>query len=234
MSSFNVFQIAKEMNGPPGIVHPLLVENYDLVDERLCEMYNGYALTSSNCDEYEAAGLLKENWDWVDRRLEEMCNPKEEKHPFPLCPLPITWGYPRPCDRLESIEDDNDSMESYIGHKRKRSESDISDYEEEAGRTIKRLRCQSPIPTGKYIQLFSNPFCNLDCERYNELATAMVYDDESVGSFEFGSTCGEFNSFIDSIASLSVRAPSCVNVVTDDEESVYYDTDYDCDGYDSP
>lgn len=232
MSSLNVFQVAADMYGPPGLTHPLLVENFAWVDERLREMYNGYALTSSNCDEYEAAGLLKENWAWVDERLEEMYNPIDQD--FPPCPLPITWGYPRPGDRLECIEENSDSVESYIGHKRKRSESDISDYEVEAGRAIKRLRCQSPIPTGKYVPLFSNPFCNLDCERYNELATAMAYEDESVSSLDLESSCGDFSCVVDSIASLSIRPPSHVHVVTDDEESVYYDTDYDCDGYDSP
>jgi len=232
MSSFiNVFQIAKDMNGPPGLVHPLLVENYAWVDERLREMYNGYALTASNCDEYEAAGLLKENYAWVDERLEEMCAITDTD--FPPCPLPITWRG-RNSENPKPLEDDESSVESYIGHKRKRSESDISDYEVEAGRAIKRLRCQSPIPTGKYVPLFSNPFCNLDCERYNELAMAMTYEEDSVSSLDLESNCGDFNCFVDSVASLSVRASSCVNIVTDDEESVYYDTDYDCDGYDSP
>jgi hypothetical protein len=176
MSSLNVFQAAMDMNGPPGLVHPLLVENFAWVDERLREMYNGYALTDSNCDEYEAAGLLKENWAWVDRRLEEMCNQKEKKRPFPLCPLPITWGYPRPCDRLECIEDDESSVESCIGHKRKRSESDLSDHKVEAGRATKRLHCQSPILTGKYLFELSNQFC----EGYS-------YDAESVSSLDLGS-----------------------------------------------
>ena len=229
MSSFNVFQIAKEMNGPPGIVHPLLVENYAWVDERLRAMYNGYALTSSNCDEYEAAGLLKENYAWVDERLEEMCT--ITKPDFLPCPLPITWRG-RNSENPKPLEDDESSVESYIGHKRKRSESDISDYEVEAGRAIKRLRCQSPIPTCKYYSLLSNPFCNLDCERYNAYIDAGEDEILSVSSLDLGSACGDFNCFVDSVSSLSVRAPSCVNVVTDDEETDY--DDYDCDGYDSP
>jgi hypothetical protein len=262
MSSFNnVFQIAKDMNGPPGLVHPLLVENYAWVDERLREMYNGYALTASNCDEYEAAGLLKENYAWVDASLAEKCEVTDED--FLPCPLPLTWGG-RDDGTLVSIEDES-SVESYIGHKRKRSESDISDCEVEAGRAIKRLRCQSPIPTGKFVPLFSNPFCNLDCERYKELGMAMTYEEDSVSSLDLESKCGEIspsvspNSFscIDHAYELlyayghdfewEQRFTSCptppvtingtfeeVHVVTDDEESVYYDTDYDCDGYDSP
>jgi len=51
---------------------PSLVENYAWVDERLREMYYGYALTSFNCSEYEAEGLLNENWSWVDDRLVQM------------------------------------------------------------------------------------------------------------------------------------------------------------------
>ena len=228
MSSLNVFQIAKEMNG---LVHPLLVENYAWVDERLRAMYNGYALTASNCDEYEAAGLLKENYAWVDERLEAKCAINYDDYHFIPCPLPL-WLRPR--DGIEEVplEDDESSVESYIGHKRKRSESDISDYEVEAGRTIKRLRCQSPIPTCKYYSLLSNPFCNLDCERYNAYIDAGEDEIISVSSLDLGSACGDFNCFIDSVSSLSVRAPSCVNVVTDDEETDY--DDYDCDGYDSP
>jgi hypothetical protein len=228
MSSLNVFQIAKEMNG---LVHPLLVENYAWVDERLRAMYNGYALTASNCDEYEAAGLLKENYAWVDERLAAKCAINYDDYHFIPCPLPL-WLRPR--DGIEEVplEDDESSVESYIGHKRKRSESDISDYEVEAGRTIKRLRCQSPIPTGKYYSLLSNPFCNLDCESYNAHIDAGEDEILSVSSLELGSACGDFNCFVDSFASLSVRPSSCVNVVTDDEESDY--DDYDCDGYDSP
>jgi hypothetical protein len=227
MSSLNVFQVAMDMNGPPGITHPLLVENFAWVDERLREMYYGYALTSSNCDEYEAAGLLKENWAWVDSRLEEMCNPPEETY-FPLCPLPITWGYYRNGANMECIEEDSDSVESYIGYKRKRSESDISDYDVEAGRAIKRLRCQSPIPLGKYLFQFSNPFCTLDCERYNYDVENQSYETESVSSLDLDSVCGSCSPCLSSVHPYY----SEVHVVTEDEASEY--DDYDCDGYDSP
>jgi hypothetical protein len=195
-------------------------------------MYYGYALTASNCDEYEAAGLLKENYAWVDERLAARRSAITYNHDhFIPCPLPL-WFRPRNGREEAPLEDDESSVESYIGHKRKRSESDISDYEVEAGRAIKRLRCQSPIPTCKYYSLLSNPFCNLDCERYNAYIDAGEDEIISVSSLDLGSACGDFNCFIDSVSSLSVRAPSCVNVVTDDEETDY--DDYDCDGYDSP
>ena len=115
MSSLNVFQIAKDMNGPPGLVHPLLVENYAWVDERLREMYNIYALTASNCDEYEATGLLSENYAWVDARLAEKCVITAEDYlKRPTQPTCLRHRIGR--------EYDESSVESYIGHKRKRDE----------------------------------------------------------------------------------------------------------------
>jgi hypothetical protein len=222
MSSLNVFQAAMDMYGPPGITHPLLVEKSAWVDERLREMYYRYALTSSNCDEYEAAGLLKENWAWVDSRLEEMCNPPEEEH-FPLCPLPVTWGYYRNGGNMDYIEEDSDSVESYIGYKRKRSESDISDYEVEAERAVKRLRCQSPIPTSKYIFQFSNPFCSLDCERYNYAIVIDLDEEDTVSSLDLESVCESCSPSL-----------SLVHVVTDDEGSEYDYDDYESLRYHSP
>ena len=204
----------------------LLIENSAWIDERLREMYYSYALTDSNWDEYEKAGLLKEKYAWVDERLEEMCAVTDED--FLPCPLPLRWGG-RDDGNLVCIEDDESSAESSISNTRKRSESDISDYEEEAERAIKRLRCQSPILTGFYHHLFTNPF--LDCELYNEHITATADEAESVSSLELDSECGDPNCFVDAVESLTT---SCdVNVVSD-EELVYYDTDYDCDGYDSP
>lgn len=174
MSSINVFQVAMDFNGPPGLTHPLLVENYAWVDERLREMYNGYALTASNCAEYEAAGLLKENWAWVDDRLREMCEITDED--FLPMPAPLAWANYRGDAQLESLEE----VTSLTGYKRKRSESDISDYEEEAERAVKRLRCQSPLPTGKYInELFDN---KIIVENYDE----ECYLDSEVSSISCG------------------------------------------------
>lgn len=168
MSSINVFQVAMDLNGPPGLTHPLLVENYAWVDERLREMYYGYALTASNCDEYDAAGLLTEKWAWVDNRLKEMCTVSDwDILPY-SCPAPLTWANYRAGANLECLEEE----ERLSGHKRSRSESDISDYEDEAHRAVKRLRCQSPLPTGKYInELFDNKIVLGNYDEEYELAT---------------------------------------------------------------
>ena len=141
MSSINVVQSAS---------YSLPVEKYGWVDECLCEKYYGYALSDTNIDEFIAAGLLGEHSAWVDLALEKMCNPSDDDIPLPR-PAPLAWVDYRSGAPLESLEDTDegsleDSDESLIGHKRKRSESDISDYEEEADRVINRLGCQSPIP----------------------------------------------------------------------------------------
>ena len=81
MSSINVFQVAKDSFGPPGLTHPLLVENYAWVDKRLHEMYYDYVITSSECDEYDAEGFLNENYAWIDAKLDEMCHPSNSPSP---------------------------------------------------------------------------------------------------------------------------------------------------------
>lgn len=183
MSSLNVFEAAMDMTGPPGLTHPLLVENYAWVDERLREMYYGYALTDLNSDEYEEAGLLKEHYDWVDRMLATPSPTIEDELRCVPCPMPLSWGYFRNGANLESLEpeilEDDSSCE-----KRERSESDISDYQEEADRVVKRLRCQSPIPTGTYEPLITNPCYNLDCDRLNTACFESGCD-ESIDSHEF-------------------------------------------------
>ena len=152
-----MFQIAKDMNGPPGITHPLLIESYAWIDERLREMYYSYALTNAK---YESTDLLKQNWDWVDNALENMSKITDEDllPPRPAC---LVWVNYRSDAQLEHLEEDI----SLQGSKRKRSESDISDYEDEAARVINRLECQSPFPTGKYINKLSNPkFISGNCD----------------------------------------------------------------------
>ena len=151
MNVFSKFAtIAMDAYAPPGITQPLLVENYDWVDQSLREKYYGYALTSENADEFEYADLLTEKYDWVDRRLEELCAPKPIRY-IPLAHTPITWCNYKHKDSFETLENQNTK---FIGIKRKRYESDISDYEVQVNRVIKRLRCQSPIPKGKlYINI---------------------------------------------------------------------------------
>jgi hypothetical protein len=122
MSSTNVFAAAFATNGPPGIIHPFLVENYAWVDLRLRELYYGYALSSDNCDEYQDAGLLKEKWDWVDKRLSENSIQTGKI----MCPCHMTWA----------------NYHSKATHFYLEDIDNLDDY---------RLECQSPTPQNKYL-----------------------------------------------------------------------------------
>lgn len=201
--SSNMFASIMEIESCPGPSLILLNENYSWVDQRLSELYNNYALTAENCDDYISAGLLDENWSWADQKLEQMVEVSKE------------------C--------------SILG-KRKRSESDISDYDEEVSRAVKRfrigselpsspsnsererLRCQSPFPTNNYTFMpLSNPFCNLDCEIYN-----YKYD------------CSDNTSSISSLnlesnqdnISAQCSACECVSELSiEDSQDIEYDSD---------
>ena len=165
---------AMDFNGPPGLTHPLLVEKYTWVDQRLNEFYHNYALTADNCDEYEAAGLLTENWAWVDDSLRkkyysyaltsENCDEYEEAGL--LCLAPLAWVDYRERDKHYSLEED--TRELVIG-KCSRSESDISDHEEEVTRVFKRLRYQSPLPSNKYYNIGSKDYDYYDYYDYYSL-----------------------------------------------------------------
>jgi hypothetical protein len=197
-----VFQVAMDLYSPPGITHPILKENYAWVDERLREMYYGYALTSDNYDEFKYNGLLKENYDWVDRKLEEMCKQDEvNNHLFQS----LNWCNYKSEAQTDCIKD-KQSVESSIGKKRKspidmsdseeeeqrvfkrlriqapvlmRSDSDISELTEDDGRVSKRLRCSSPHPKGKYI----NVPCDED-ECVDDESIEFVEDEEDESIYE--------------------------------------------------
>ena len=68
----------------------LFKENWGWVDERLRELYYGYALNEETYDEYQGDGLFKENWAWVDESLSEKYDlePVEEVY---LTQCPLTW-----------------------------------------------------------------------------------------------------------------------------------------------
>ena len=91
MNLINIFNAAMDMNGPPGLTHPLLVENYS----------------------------------WVDKRLSEMSAIPNNILPFALPPPFKCVNY----NRDDYLAEDIVSVESYVGHKRKRSESNDSDYD---------------------------------------------------------------------------------------------------------
>jgi hypothetical protein len=77
MSLSRAIAIACDLNGPPGIVHPLLQENYDWVDKRLGELYHSYALSDDS----------SEQWSSVDSDIENQYNSLE----FLPCPAPVVW-----------------------------------------------------------------------------------------------------------------------------------------------
>lgn len=147
MMSTDLFQLAKNsVNGPPGLIHPLLQEHYSWVDNQLQDLYYGYALTPENCDEYDECGLLNEKYAWVDQKLEEMCIYKNKPY-CPLrysCPPPITWLKNRYGSDLRPLEDDcvdvdrginahiyYNSMPYLIPHENYDSISYISDDDED-------------------------------------------------------------------------------------------------------
>jgi hypothetical protein len=195
-----VFQVAMDLYSPPGITHPILKENYAWVDERLREMYYGYALTSDNYDEFKYNDLLKENYDWVDRKLEEMCKQDEvDNQVFQS----LNWCNYKSEAHADCIKD-KQSDESSIGKKRKspidmseseeeeqrvfkrlriqapvlmRSDSDISELTEDDGRVSKRLRCSSPHPKGKYINVPYDEDESVDDESI-EFVEASLFDSD--------------------------------------------------------
>jgi len=120
--NFNIFQIAMNINAPPGIIHPLLQENYAWVDECLREKYY------NNFDDKE---LLNEPYDY-----ELVNNELEENGISFLKPTPITWANYKSRAILKCIEDeDKNDNEIYI-ETRNRTESDISNYEVNVGKII--------------------------------------------------------------------------------------------------
>ena len=126
MSNISIFQIARDLNGPPGLTHPLLKENYDWVDNLLKEKYYLYGLTEQNINDYEDSGLLNEKWAWVDKRLEDIYKFEEsiennEVNILPLRLTPITWV------NYKSYNEDKSLEEEYVNQlKRKYSDSESS------------------------------------------------------------------------------------------------------------
>ena len=224
MTSATVFQIAAmDCYGPPGLTHPLLVENYAWVDQLLREKYYGYALTAQNCDEFDAADLLTENYAWVDRKLEEMCAFNDEN--WPLALAPITWANYRQGAVLEYLEDPDRQL---IGIKRKRSNSDISDYEVEVDRVIKRLRCQSPVPKGKLCITIPNVVTD-DEESECDDASSLVSVDLSEITYDEG--VAQISECDDEIVTgpwWAVIHPEAATELLGEGYSCYDEPDIDC------
>ena len=60
----NAFITPDLLSGPPGLVHPLLVEKYAWVDARLEKMCS---VVEENDDNYQNFKLLTENEDWLEK-----------------------------------------------------------------------------------------------------------------------------------------------------------------------
>ena len=117
----NMFQIDMNINEPPGIIYPLLKEKYAWIDEYLQEKYY------NNFDDKE---LLNEQYDYelVVHDIEISL----------LKPTPITWANYKSRELLKGIEDeDKNDNEIFITYKnRKRSDSNMSNYEVNVGKVI--------------------------------------------------------------------------------------------------
>jgi hypothetical protein len=230
MNSVSVMQAAAMAPyGPPGLTHPLLIEKYAWVDQRLREKYYNYALTSKNVDEYQYADLLTENYAWVDRRLADMCAFNEDDH-LPPALAPSTWANYRENAVLECLEDPNKKI---VGIKRKRYESDISEYEVEADRVVKRLRCQSPIPKGKLSLEIPHIVSEDENENEEDCYSDIVSVDLSDITYDEGSAQISDYEFDDEIISgtgcESVYPEFAFNLLNPgysyDDESIPYDID---------
>ena len=68
MSKSVVISILNSVDGPPGIIHPLLVEKYSWVDQRLEELYYDYEITPDNKDK---TGSYKMTWEDYINILEQ-------------------------------------------------------------------------------------------------------------------------------------------------------------------
>lgn len=148
MSASSVYDIAMGYNAPPGLVHPLLQENYAWVDERLC--INQYSF-EYDCDDCELGIPLRPcPIAWLDYRLDHIAKGIEEVEE------PIVYK------RKRAESDISDHEEELVTVFKK----------------IKLENREFPIAGVKYIyEPLSNPFCNLDCENYNYKCSLIGQDD---------------------------------------------------------
>jgi hypothetical protein len=142
MSSICHSVIPMEMNSE------LLKENWDWVDQRLENLYHGYGITEDNYEDYLDAGLLVKIGSWIDNELQNQYD-NEFEDTIP-CPAPISWVNHRDNASQHCLEE--------VITPRSRAESDISDHSDEVERVVKRLNCQSPLPTG-LCHIYYNHVC---------------------------------------------------------------------------
>ena len=127
-------------SAPDWTMNPeLMQENWAWVDQGLEELYNGYGVPSDNCDDCIDAGLLIERWDSLNNEMENQYSIEFED--LIPCPAPICWVLYKNFDSQHCLEEEE---------RRSRAESDISDHSDKVERALKRLECQSPMPTGMF------------------------------------------------------------------------------------
>ena len=116
-SNLTIFNTIMNTTPPPGLTHPLLKENFAWVDKRLEQLYYEYALTSENYDDFEYLYNNKYS-DYLSDVLDVDIEVKE----YSILGV------------KESILGVKESIlgvkESILG-KRKRSDSDNYEYEED-------------------------------------------------------------------------------------------------------
>lgn len=163
---------------PVEINPELMQDNWAWVDQRLEELYHGYGLTYENYDDYIDACLLVEMSSWVDNEQENQYS-NEFKDCYP-CPAPICWVLYKNIDSQHCLEEEQ----------RSRAESDISDHSDKVKRVLKRLDCQSPLPTRMCQNDYSDLYAIADeSESMNSLEANFGFDEcsSSVNDSEISS-----------------------------------------------
>jgi hypothetical protein len=219
MSASSIYDIAMGYNAPPGLVHPLLQENYAWVDERL--RLNQYSY-QYDCDDCETGFIPR--------------------------PCPISWVDYRYNHIAKGIEEIDDPI-VYKRKRAESDISDHEEELVSVFKKMKLEHNKYPIAGSKYIyEPLSNPFCNLDCEDYNYKCSLIGHDDSDVSDEEDNTIFENWDSEIKQEANImdnvSVQADyydseeedsddiSSISYATDDEEE-RREFEEMMDGYDS-
>jgi hypothetical protein len=156
MSVSTIHDIVMGLNAPPGLIHPILKENYAWVDERLRNIQHSCEYDYDDCEN----GFIPCPCpiSWVDYRYNHIAKGIEESEE------PIVVDYKRKCAESDISDHENDIENVF----KKLRVNDISlDY------STKNKNAFMPL---------SNPFCNLDCEEYNYKCSLIDQEDEEVNN----------------------------------------------------
>jgi len=127
-------------------------------------------------DDIIQENLLRENYAWVDKLL------REKFYDYAL----TIDNYDEFCyaGLKEKYDSESEEFEIFTNSPiRKRSEDDISEYEENIDRILTRLGCQSPIPSNEYIDQKNNGEYN-DYEYNYEEDYKQGYEEYYAGDVE--------------------------------------------------